>query len=150
MLHYDSKLKSLARKLRKNMTDSEKLLWSKVNRKRLSEYQFYRQRIIGNYIVDFYCPTAKLVIEIDGGQHYYGESQLSDKKRDRVLVGLGLNVIRFSNLDVLKNIEGVLEQIDLELNPPFSKGEIGKVKSLCSARSLLTYYLYYAGKVSLS
>jgi len=118
MLNYNSKLKSLARELRKSMTDAEKHLWSKLSRRKLSGYQFYRQRIIESYIVDFYCPTAKIVIEIDGGQHYYGKGQLNDKEREKVLIGLGLKVTRFSNLEVLKNIEFVLEQIYQELNPP--------------------------------
>ena len=75
MLKYDNSLKHIARELRKNMTDAEKLLWSRIRRRQLSGYQFYRQRIIGSYIVDFYCPTARLVIEIDGGQHYYGKGK---------------------------------------------------------------------------
>jgi very-short-patch-repair endonuclease len=107
------------------MTDAERLLWSKVSRKQLKGIQFYRQRIIGNYIVDFYCHAAGLVIEIDGGQHYYGEELQDDKVRDGRLASLGLKVLRFSNLDVLQNIEGVLEKIYLNLNPPespFTKG----------------------------
>ena len=100
------------------MTDAERLLWSKVSRKQIPGYQFYRQRIIGDYIVDFYCHSAGLVVEIDGGQHYYGEGHESDKIRDDHLAELGLKVLRFSNLDVLHNIDGVLEQIYLNLNPP--------------------------------
>jgi len=67
MLKYNNKLQTLARELRKNMTDAEKKLWSKLSRRQMDGQRFYRQRIIGNYIVDFYCPTSKLVIEIDGG-----------------------------------------------------------------------------------
>ena len=63
MLYYNNKLKPLARQLRSNMTEAEKRLWSKIRRKQLRGRQFYRQRIIGNYIVDFYCPKDKLVIE---------------------------------------------------------------------------------------
>jgi len=125
MLHYNKKLQPLARALRKNMTDAEKLLWSRVSRKRFPGYQFYRQRIIGDYIVDFYCHAAGLVVEIDGGKHYYGKLQESDKGRDRHLVNLGLNVLRFSDIEILQNIDGVLEQISLNLNPPespFTKG----------------------------
>ncbi|MGH7848929.1 MAG: endonuclease domain-containing protein, partial [Thermodesulfobacteriota bacterium] len=91
MLNYNKNLKPLAQKLRKNMTDAEKLLWSKVRMKQIGEFQFYRQAIIGDYIVDLYCPAAKLVLEIDGGQHYYGEGKESDKTRDNLLTGLGLN-----------------------------------------------------------
>jgi very-short-patch-repair endonuclease len=118
MLKYNKNLKPLAQKLRKNMTDAEKLLWPKVRMKQIAGLQFYRQAIIGDYIVDLYCPAAKLVVEIDGGQHYYGEGQESDKVRDNQLICLGLKVLRFSNLDVLQNINAVLEQIYLNLNPP--------------------------------
>ena len=65
----DRRLKEYSRNLRKNMTNAEVLLWSKIRRKSLDGYQFYRQKIIGSYIVDFYCHKAKLVIEVDGGQH---------------------------------------------------------------------------------
>ncbi len=118
MLKYNKNLQNLARELRKNMTDAEKLLWSRISRRQISGYQFYRQRIIGNYIVDFYCPTARLVIEIDGGQHYYGKIEESDKMRDGVLSGIGLKILRYSNLDVLKNLDAVLESIYENLNPP--------------------------------
>lgn len=118
MLNYNKNLKPLAQNLRKNMTDAEKLLWSKVRMKQIAGLQFYRQAIIGDYIVDLYCPGAKLVVEIDGGQHYYGEGQESDKARDNELSILGLKVLRFSNLDVLQNIEAVLEQIYLNSKSP--------------------------------
>jgi very-short-patch-repair endonuclease len=120
VLNYNKNLKGIARELRKKMTDAEKLLWSRISRRQLSGRQFYRQRIIENYIVDFYCPTARLVIEIDGGQHYYGEVQESDKTRDSKLHDIGLKVLRFSNLDVLKNTDVVLEHIYENLNPPKS------------------------------
>ena len=79
MLHYNKNLMKYARELRKNMTDAERLLWSKIRGKQLKGYQFYRQKILGNYIVDFHCPKANLIIELDGGQHYiviraYGET----------------------------------------------------------------------------
>jgi very-short-patch-repair endonuclease len=72
---------------------------------------FCRQKTIGNYIVDFYCKAAQLVIEIDGGQHYQEEAMLRDAKRDTYLRGMGLTVLRFSNLDVLKCIDGVIGTI---------------------------------------
>jgi very-short-patch-repair endonuclease len=111
VLPYNKNLKELARELRKNMTDAERFLWSKLRRKQLKEYQFYRQKNIGNYIVDFYCPAAKLVVEIDGGQHYAEENIVKDEARDKFLSGLGFRVLRFSNSDVLKNIEGVVTDI---------------------------------------
>ena len=93
------------------MTDAERLLWSKIRRKQLKGLQFYRQKIIGNYIADFYCPEVKLVIEVDGGQHYSDEGMEDDRKGDAYLTGEGITVIRLSDRDVLKNLEAVLEEI---------------------------------------
>ena len=111
MLVYSRKLKNLARQHRRNPTDAGQLLWSKIRRKQLKDMQFCRQRIIGDYIVDFYCPRANLVIEIDGGQHYIKEGQQKDRIRDDYLNSRGLTVIRFSNMEVLKNIEGVIQSL---------------------------------------
>jgi very-short-patch-repair endonuclease len=91
------------------MTDAEKFLWSKVRMKQLNGYQFYRQRIISDYIVDFFCPRAKLVIEVDGGQHYSGKTAEADRIRDDYMRNLGLKVLRFTDTDVLTNVEGVVE-----------------------------------------
>ena len=110
-LPFNRNLKPFARGLRKNMTDAEQALWSKLRRKQLNGLIFYRQKNIGNYIVDFYCPAAKLIIELDGGQHYSVEGRAKDKKRDEYLVNLGLNVLRFSDPDVLKNMDGVLSAL---------------------------------------
>ncbi len=111
MLKYEPWLKSYSRELRKNMTDAEMYLWDKLRRKQLKGRQFFRQRPIGNYIVDFYCPTAKLVIEVDGGQHYHGEVAEKDRIRDEFIKGLGLKVLRFSDLEVLTSTKEVLESI---------------------------------------
>ena len=73
MIPYNKDLKPFARELRKNMTDAELHLWNRVRRKQINGYQFYRQKNIGSYIVDFYCPAAKLIIELDGSQHYTEE-----------------------------------------------------------------------------
>lgn len=93
------------------MTDAERLLWSRIRRKQLKGYQFYRQKIIDNYIVDFYCPKTKLIIELDGGQHYEEQGLKRDKKRDAYLKNIGLKVLRFSDRDVFKNLNGVLQRI---------------------------------------
>jgi very-short-patch-repair endonuclease len=111
MIRYNKNLKNLARNLRKNMTDCEKLLWSKIRRKQLKGYKFYRQKVIGNYIVDFYCPRAKLVIELDGGQHFMDEGIERDKERDRYLSSLGLKVLRFTDKEVINELSSVLEKI---------------------------------------
>ncbi len=111
MLPYNKNLKKYARELRKNMTDAEQLLWSKIRRKQLKGYQFYRQKNLGNYIVDFYCPRANLVIELDGGQHYSDKGIQRDRIRDNYLKGLGLKVLRFADNEVFENPTGVLERM---------------------------------------
>ncbi len=128
MLEYNQKLKEPSQKLRKNMTDSEQLLWSRLRRKQLLDIQFYRQKPIGNYIVDFYAPAAQLVIEVDGCQHHEPEQQRKDFLRDRYLAGEGLEVLRVDNFQVLRETDAVVELImqriqervksPLYLNPP--------------------------------
>lgn len=108
---YNQKLRQSARELRKNMTDAERKLWKHIRRKQIEGLQFYRQRPVGNYIVDFYCPDAGVVIEVDGGQHYTGKENEADKKRDDFMNSVGLDVLRFSNIEVLQNIEGVVDHI---------------------------------------
>lgn len=93
------------------MTDAEIALWSRLRRKQLYDLQFYRQKPLGNFIVDFYCPSARLVIEIDGGQHYTEDGQAQDSKRDALLNDMDLSVLRFSNFDVLGNLDGVITEI---------------------------------------
>jgi len=88
------------------MTDAEKHLWAKIKMKQLKGYQFYRQKPIGDYIVDFFCPKEKLVVEIDGSQHLSDETVECDRIRDEYLSSLGLRVLRFTNTDVLKHVEG--------------------------------------------
>jgi very-short-patch-repair endonuclease len=111
MLRYNKKLKKFSRILRKNMTDAERKLWYRIRMKQIKELQFYRKKPIGNCIVDFYCPKAKLVIELDGGQHYLQTGKEKDKIKDNYLRGLGLKVLRFSDVDILKDIDSVLEKI---------------------------------------
>ena len=108
---YEGKLKDFSRELRTHMTDAEKALWIKLRRKQLKGHQFYRQKIIGDYIVDFYCPGARLVIEVDGGQHYGPEEMAKDCVRDEYLREQGLEVLRFSDREVLVECESVLEKI---------------------------------------
>jgi very-short-patch-repair endonuclease len=111
ILKYNPKLRDRARKLRSQMTDAEVKLWQQLRMRQIGGVKFLRQRPIGNYIVDFYAPEEKLVIEVDGGQHYEEEGLEYDEQRDVFLEGLGLKVIRFSNLDVLKNIDGVIKRV---------------------------------------
>lgn len=96
--------------MRKNMTYEEKKVWYQILKGR--EPKFHRQRIIGNYIVDFYCPKLKLIIEIDGYQHFYEENIEYDGKRTEYLEKLGFYVLRFENTEVNKDIETVRYIID--------------------------------------
>ena len=111
MLPCDRSLKKISRDLRGAMTDAERLLWSRIRRKQIKGQQFYRQKIIGRYVADFYCPKAKLVVEIDGGQHFAPLGEEADRARDAFMEGLGLRVLRFSDREVFQNLDGVLERI---------------------------------------
>ncbi len=111
MLRYSANLKSLARELRKKQTDSEGTLWSHLRRKQIEGVPFYRQKPIGKYIVDFFAPSVKLVIEVDGSQHIEDDHFQKDRDRDEYLAGLGFKVLRFSSRGVLTETEAVLEII---------------------------------------
>lgn len=99
------------RKLRKNQTDTEKKLWSILRNRQLAGMKFRRQFSIGKFILDFYSPEYRLCIEADGGQHYKKEGVLKDRLRTKELSKLGIQVIRFSDRDILNNIAGVYEVI---------------------------------------
>jgi len=124
MLPYGRELNKPARELRGSMTDAEQLLWSKMRRKQILGIQFYRQKPIGPFIVDFHAPAAGLVIEVDGGQHYEEEHRRRDEERNAALSTLGLIVLRFDNLQVLTELDAVVEHIysvvqeRIEANPP--------------------------------
>ena len=111
MLKYSPKLKATGRQLRQNLTDSECALWRRLRGKQLLGVQFYQQKPIGNYIVDFYAPKAKLVIEIDGSQHLEAPHVEKDRERDEHLGRLGLTVLRINGRQVLKETEAVVELI---------------------------------------
>lgn len=102
-------LKRNSQQLRKDMTPQERKLWY-VFLKSLPQH-FYRQRIIGNYIVDFYCPSAKLIIELDGSQHYEADGKLKDAERDNYMSSLGIMVLRYSNRDINERFKSVCEDI---------------------------------------
>ncbi|WP_312967300.1 endonuclease domain-containing protein [Acinetobacter gerneri] len=111
MKPYNKNLKQASRDLRNNMTEAEKLLWSKLRYKQILGLQFYRQKPILNFIVDFYCPSANLVIECDGCQHYTDEGLKADRNRDQTLGELGLKVLRFDNRQVLQELDAVIQAI---------------------------------------
>ena len=93
------------------MTESEGALWFRLRGKQLLGVQFYRQKPIGDYVVDFYAPKARLVIEVDGSQHAQEEYARRDKGRDNYLTELGIKVLRFNSRDVLKDTGSVVELI---------------------------------------
>ena len=102
-----------ARSLRREMTKEERHLW--YDFLRTHPAKFYRQKIVGNYILDFYCHTARLAIELDGSQHYEPAGQAADQVRTAELEKLGISVLRFSNADVMQNFEGVCQCIEQQL-----------------------------------
>jgi len=110
-IYYDPKLKELSRKLRKNGNLSEVLLWEQLKAKKMKGYQFMRQKPIGNYIVDFFCSKLKLVIEIDGESH--DQKLEKDRLRQQKLESLGLSFLRFYDLDVKNDLDGVIRVIEL-------------------------------------
>jgi very-short-patch-repair endonuclease len=130
MRPYAHRLKQNSRELRSHMTDAEQKLWYRLRRKQVNGWQFYRQKPLGSYIVDFYCPAARLVVELDGSQHLEPQHQAADQQRDAYLVGLGLRVLRFDNRQVLLEMDAVIDVIaeislapqEIPPSPPFSKG----------------------------
>ena len=113
------------------MTDAEQTLWKHLRCKQILGIQFYRQKPIGPYIVDFYAPSARLVIELDGSQHHEAEHARRDAERDTFIASQGLLVLRFDNLQVLQESEAVLEEIlricDERQIPPASPPPFFKV-----------------------
>ena len=108
---YQSNLKPRSRSLRNHLTEAEQRLWQRLRRKQIHGAQFYRQKPLLAFIVDFYCPSAKLVIELDGSQHFALEHRAKDQARDAALARLGLRVLRFDNRQVLLEMEAVLAVI---------------------------------------
>ncbi len=123
----------LARTLRKNMTPWERKLW--YNYLRNYPVRFQRQKVIGNYIADFYCARARLIIELDGGGHFTPEQIARDQLRTQELASMNVSVMRICNMDIDRNFTGVCEYIDLtvqnslpqsaSLTAPSSEGATG-------------------------
>ena len=105
-----AELRERARNLRANMTAAERKLWRRLRSKQLRVF-FHRQRVVGRYICDFVTLDPPLVVEVDGSQHFQETGQAKDKERDDYLRSLGFEIFRFSNRDVMNNIEGVLTVI---------------------------------------
>ena len=131
---YNPKLTANAKELRKNMTKEERHLW--YDFLKTLPVTIHRQKVIGNYIADFYCAKAKIVIELDGSQHYEASGQESDKIRDDYFRSLGLRVLRYSNLEVNRNFDGVCADILRHMDtssgpggPPSAQGIVRLTKS---------------------
>ncbi|MEW6716437.1 MAG: endonuclease domain-containing protein [Chloroflexota bacterium] len=104
-----------AKELRRDMTLAEKRLWTALRRNQLDGFRFRRQQIIGRYIVDFYCDAARLIVEVDGSVH---NQQIEyDQAREHVLRDYELRILRFSNEEIMKNLENVLSEIRTALQP---------------------------------
>jgi very-short-patch-repair endonuclease len=98
------------------MTFAEKQLWLRLSSKQLRSLKFRRQHGVGPYIVDFYCPEKGIVIEVDGETHADESQRIKDRERERYLKTLGLQVIRYTNQEVLKNLDGVLEDLNRKVS----------------------------------
>jgi very-short-patch-repair endonuclease len=107
--HISPELKARAKAMRSNMTPAESKLWYHLRKNNLANFHFRRQQIIGAYIVDFYCHSANLVVELDGSGHL--DQVAYDQERDETLAGLGFRVLRFYNSDVIEDIDKVLDVI---------------------------------------
>jgi very-short-patch-repair endonuclease len=110
-IYYNPKLKQWSRNLRNNSTLGEVLLWQQLRGRKLLGYQFLRQKPIGQFIADFYCPKLKLVIEIDGASHLLAHNQKRDKKKNEYLQSIGLHVLRIDDSAVKHNMTAVIEDL---------------------------------------
>jgi very-short-patch-repair endonuclease len=110
-----TKLRVRSRALRRAMTDAERIVWYAVRAHRLNGASFRRQAPIGPFIVDFVCHDARLIIEVDGAQHFEAEHEKRDARRDAFLTARGYRVVRFNNHDVVTNRQGVVEAISAAL-----------------------------------
>jgi very-short-patch-repair endonuclease len=114
-LKNNSELKVKRQELRRNQTESEKLVWAKLRNRQLGGFKFFRQYSVGPYILDFYCPEIKIAMEIDGGQHE--ENKNYDNQRTIYLRQKEIEVLRFWNNDVVHNIDGLLEEVMKNITP---------------------------------
>ncbi|MBE9504090.1 MAG: endonuclease domain-containing protein [Proteobacteria bacterium] len=103
--------KKKRRSLRFGMPKSEILLWDKIRGRQIKGFKFRRQYSVGRYVVDFYCPKTKLAIEVDGDSHFQEGAEDYDKERQRYIESCGIRFLRFTNLDVQENMDGVLDVI---------------------------------------
>ena len=113
IIPYNPKLKELAKKLRKNMTLGEVLLWNELKQKKILGFDFDRQKPIDNYIVDFYCKDLQLAIEVDGDSHNFEEVYEKDVVRQQKLESLGVQFLRFDDIETKRDMNNVLRTIEV-------------------------------------
>lgn len=118
MIHNKHVLKSRRKELRNEPTPAEKLLWSKLKQSQLQGYKFRRQHSVGYYVLDFYCPSERMAVEVDGDSHLTNEAMEYDIERTKYLNSLNIQVLRFLNTDVYNNLEEVCERIIEEIRTP--------------------------------
>ncbi len=110
-IHNRPELKQQRKNLRNNSTSAEAILWNKLKQRQLNGRKFRRQHSIGNYIVDFYCPEQKLVIELDGEGHFWQEGIQYDLQRTLYLDNMDIHIVRFENKWIIEDINHVLHEI---------------------------------------
>lgn len=111
-LPYNKNLKQFSRNLRNNSTLSEVLLWQQLRAGQVRGYKFNRQKPLGNYIVDFYCKKLALVIEVDGASHLIGDAPIRDRERQDILEKMGLQFLRFDDMDIKMNMSMVIRLLE--------------------------------------
>lgn len=99
------------RRLRNNMTETERLLWDRIKRRKINGNKFRRQYSIGGFIIDFYSPGLKIAIEVDGGYHLEEDQKIYDRERQNIFESIGIKVLRFTNDEIFLDIDSVLGQI---------------------------------------
>ncbi|MGB7001728.1 MAG: HsdR family type I site-specific deoxyribonuclease [Halobacteriota archaeon] len=132
------------RDLRKNQTEAEIIFWELVKNKKLLGLKFRRQHQIGHYIVDFYCHSERLIIELDGEVHNTPEQKTKDGKRDKYLKSLGNRILRVNNTELFENTENVLKVIEKSLSPTGRDGRDGGITTVTTIKKLASYHQYYA------
>ena len=113
----NSKLFEFSKALRKNQTEAEEIMWQCLRNRKILNFKFRRQHPVHKFIADFYCPEAKLIIEIDGGIHNHHENQKYDQHRADELKAIGITIIRFTNEDVNNNLNEVINVIKRYISP---------------------------------
>lgn len=132
------------RELRRKQTAAEEIFWSIVRNRKFLNLKFRRQHQVGHYIVDFYCDSEKLIIELDGPVHDSAAQYKKDTKRDKYLTSLGNTVLRFSNNSLLDNPQSVLEKIEKSISPPGRDRREGGITTVTTIKKLAAYHQYYA------